>query len=91
MCCGTGGYFDFNTKVFCGNFGMVGSGFVNLTAAVCRNRAGRLIWDGIHTSDTFNVVVATEFLNGKHISPEGGLHWHFPDFSNFVARFKLCS
>jgi len=85
-CCGAGGYYNFNSNVTCGNTGVVGLQFVNLTNSYCANPAGYLSWDGIHTSNTFNKAVATEFLNGNYITPALGLNCS-PDFTFWDARY----
>jgi hypothetical protein len=83
-CCGTGGKYNFNKDVWCGDFGTVEGKFVNLTIP-CANPAGVLSYDGIHTSNTVNKALATAFLTGKHIYPEGGFKCS-PDFTFWDAR-----
>lgn len=85
-CCGVGGYYNFDKKVTCGNTGVIGNEFVNLTETYCANPAGYLSWDGIHTSNALNKAVATDFLSGKHITPDGGLNCS-PDFTFWDASF----
>ena len=85
--CGYGGKYNFNKEVTCGYTGKVGNQFVNLTAKPLDPSftAGVLSWDGIHTSNTLNKAVATDFLLAKHITPAGGLKC-IPDFSNWEDR-----
>lgn len=85
-CCGTGGYYNFNSKVTCGNTGVVGLQYVNLTETYCSNPAGYLSWDGIHTSNAVNKAVATQLLSGNYITPALGLNCS-PDFTFWDARF----
>jgi hypothetical protein len=79
-----GGEYNFNREVTCGHSGMVDGKFVNLTTSLpavpCASPAAHLSWDGIHTSNTFNKAAVTDFLLGKHITPEGGLNCS-PDFT----------
>jgi len=88
-CCGVGGKYNFNKKVTCGHAGLVEGKFVNLTMTLplqpCKDEAAVLSWDGIHTSNTFNKAAATAFLQGKYITPEGGLNCS-PDFTFWDAR-----
>jgi hypothetical protein len=87
-CCGVGGKYNFNKGVTCGHAGKVDGKFVNLTMTLplmpCKNPRAHLSWDGIHTSNTFNEAIATDFLLGKHITPKGGLGCS-PDFFFFKS------
>jgi hypothetical protein len=84
-CCGVGGDYNFNKDVWCGYSGTVEGKFVNLTSTHCADPVSTLSWDGIHTSNTVNKALATAFLTGKHIYPEGGLKCN-ADFTFWEAR-----
>lgn len=70
-CCGSGGSYNFNKEVTCSEVGKVGNQQVNLTVSTCSNPKAYLSWDGIHPSHAANRAAATDFFNGKHITPSG--------------------
>ncbi|CAA0842535.1 GDSL esterase/lipase [Striga hermonthica] len=66
-CCGIGGAYNFNPKVFCGNTNPVNG--QNLTAGACTDPYNYVSWDGIHATEAANKVVARAILNGSHFDP----------------------
>ena len=84
-CCGMGGAYNVNKEVTCGHTGMVDNNLINLTVSPpCPNSEAHIIWDGMHTCNTFNKVAVTEFLTGEQITPKDGLNCS-PDFSLFES------
>jgi hypothetical protein len=59
-------------------------GMVVAANSSCANPTAYGSWDGIHPSQAVNRVVATAFLNGRHIEPDGGLNCS-PDYSNWYT------
>ncbi len=82
-CCGHGGVYNYNKVVTCGHMGTV-EGVVVAANSSCTNPIAYGSWDGIHPSQAVNRVVATAFLNGRHIEPDGGLNCS-PDYSNWYT------
>ncbi|CAK9220931.1 unnamed protein product [Sphagnum troendelagicum] len=82
-CCGHGGVYNYNKVVTCGHMGTV-EGMVVAANSSCTNPTAYGSWDGIHPSQAVNRVVATAFLNGRHIEPDGGLNCS-PDYSNWYT------
>lgn len=86
MCCGVGGYYNFDKKVICGNMGVIGNEFVNLIEIYCVNLVGYLSWDGIYIFNVLNKVVVMDFFSGKYIIFDGGFNCFF-DFMFWDVSF----
>lgn len=80
-CCGYGGSYDFNASLFCTHSGVVNGSTIDLVYP-CLNSSSYLSWDGIHPTAQMNMIAASAFLNGTHITPDGGFNC-IADYSNW--------
>jgi len=80
-CCGYGGAYNFNAKIFCTHSGVQNGTAVDLTYP-CSNSSTHLSWDGIHPTAQMNWIAATAFFNATHITPTGGFNCA-ADYSNW--------
>ncbi|XP_039123839.1 GDSL esterase/lipase At4g01130-like [Dioscorea cayenensis subsp. rotundata] len=66
-CCGYGGEYNFNKQVFCGNTKVIDG--KQITASPCKDPENYVSWDGVHTTDAANKLIALGVLNGSFSEP----------------------
>ncbi|CAK9181214.1 unnamed protein product [Ilex paraguariensis] len=83
-CCGYGGgAYNFDPRVICGNSNVING--KNVTARACSDPRNYVSWDGIHTTEAANKLVAHAILSGSYFDPPFSLHDHF--FISKLYRF----
>ncbi|KAL1830327.1 hypothetical protein ACET3Z_008739 [Daucus carota] len=72
-CCGAGGgAYNFNPQVMCGKSGTVNGSSV--TASACGDPYNYISWDGVHTTEAANKIVANAIVSGYYTEPALDLH-----------------
>ncbi|XP_039123951.1 GDSL esterase/lipase At4g01130-like [Dioscorea cayenensis subsp. rotundata] len=66
-CCGYGGEYNFNVHVICGNTKVIDG--KKITASPCKDPENYVSWDGVHTTDAANKLIALGVLNGSFSEP----------------------
>ncbi|KAB1219548.1 hypothetical protein CJ030_MR3G012344 [Morella rubra] len=67
-CCGHGGgAYNFDRSLYCGNSKVINGSTV--TAEPCSDPENYVSWDGIHTTEAANKIVAWAILNGSYFDP----------------------
>ncbi|XP_065631332.1 GDSL esterase/lipase At4g01130 [Quercus suber] len=72
-CCGHGGgTYNFDPNLYCGNTKVINGSTV--TATACSDPKNYVSWDGIHTTESANKIIAQAILNGSYFDPPFPLH-----------------
>ncbi|XP_030962510.1 GDSL esterase/lipase At4g01130 isoform X2 [Quercus lobata] len=72
-CCGHGGgTYNFDPNLYCGNTKVINGSTV--TATACSDPENYVSWDGIHTTESANKIIAQAILNGSYFDPPFPLH-----------------
>ncbi|KAL0008539.1 hypothetical protein SO802_010041 [Lithocarpus litseifolius] len=72
-CCGHGGgTHNFDPNLYCGNTKVINGSTV--TATACSDPKNYVSWDGIHTTEAANKIIAQAILNGSYFDPPFPLH-----------------
>ncbi|XP_075643790.1 GDSL esterase/lipase At4g01130 [Castanea sativa] len=72
-CCGHGGgTYNFDPNLYCGNTKVINGSTV--TATACSDPKNYVCWDGIHTTESANKIIAQATLNGSYFDPPFPLH-----------------
>ncbi|KAI3693980.1 hypothetical protein L1987_76937 [Smallanthus sonchifolius] len=67
-CCGYGGgRYNFNPQVYCGNTKFING--QNLTASACDDPENYVSWDGIHTTEAANKIIADAIFGDDFTDP----------------------
>ncbi|KAJ0989298.1 hypothetical protein J5N97_007654 [Dioscorea zingiberensis] len=67
-CCGYGdGEYNYSKEVSCGDTKVIDG--KNVTAAACKDPENYVSWDGVHTTDAANKLIALGVLNGSFSDP----------------------
>ncbi|KAK1268571.1 GDSL esterase/lipase [Acorus gramineus] len=67
-CCGYGGgAYNFNPKVYCGNTKEIDGQTV--TAMACADPHNYVSWDGVHTTEAANKLIASAVVGGSYFDP----------------------
>ncbi|KAK1281531.1 GDSL esterase/lipase [Acorus calamus] len=67
-CCGYGGgAYNFNPKVYCGNTKEIDGQTV--TATACADPHNYVSWDGVHTTEAANKLIALAVIDGSYFDP----------------------
>ncbi|KAG6525336.1 hypothetical protein ZIOFF_015292 [Zingiber officinale] len=67
-CCGHGGKYNYNINIGCGST-MTKNGKEVMVGKACQNPSKRIIWDGVHYTDTANKWIFQQIVNGKFSDP----------------------
>lgn len=72
-CCGAGGgAYNYNNQVFCGHSKEISG--TTVTASACGDPYNYVSWDGVHTTEAANKILANAILSGSYFSPTFDLH-----------------
>ncbi|WCJ38561.1 GDSL-like Lipase/Acylhydrolase superfamily protein [Euphorbia peplus] len=76
-CCGHGGKYNYNTTARCGARKIV-NGKEEIIANSCKDPSVKIIWDGVHFTDSANKWIFNHILNGSFSDPPTPLHLSCP-------------
>ncbi|KAG6508090.1 GDSL esterase/lipase At3g26430-like [Zingiber officinale] len=67
-CCGHGGKYNYNINIGCGST-VTKNGKEVMVGKACQNPSKRIIWDGVHYTDTANKWIFQQIMDGKFSDP----------------------